>query len=113
MGKKQKKTYRKTILTIHKILGLATGLVVFIVSITGCIWAFKEEIESLYDDYKYVTPVEAQMLKASEVKRIAEEAIPDRIIHGVIYGQPDEAIEVVFYESEPAVFYHTLFRHRP
>ena len=109
MGKKQKKTYRKTILTIHKILGLATGLVVFIVSITGCIWAFKEEIESLYDDYKYVTPVEAQMLKASEVKQIAEEAIPNRIIHGVIYGQPDEAIEVVFYESEPAVFYHTLF----
>lgn len=107
MSKRQKKNYRKTILNIHKILGLATGVVVFIVSITGCIWAFKDEIESFYDDYKYVTPQDSPMLKASVIKQIAEEAIPNRTIHGVIYGKPDEAIEVVYYETEPEVFYHT------
>ena len=37
--------YKKQILTLHKILGLTTGIVVFIVAITGCFWAFKEEIE--------------------------------------------------------------------
>jgi len=38
--------YKKQILTLHKILGLTTGIVVFIVAITGCFWAFKEEIEA-------------------------------------------------------------------
>ncbi|WKX74747.1 PepSY domain-containing protein [Zobellia laminariae] len=47
---------KKHILTLHKILGLATGIVVFIVSVTGCCWAFREEIESTYDQYKKVVP---------------------------------------------------------
>lgn len=49
-------TGKKIIFQVHKILGLVTGIVVFIVAITGCCWSFKEEIESFYDDYKYVTP---------------------------------------------------------
>ncbi|GAL78881.1 putative iron-regulated membrane protein [Algibacter lectus] len=48
--------FKKHILTLHKILGLATGIVVFIVSVTGCCWAFRTEIENQYNDYKKVTP---------------------------------------------------------
>ncbi len=107
MGKK--KNTRKTILKIHKLLGLTTGLVIFVVSITGCFWVFKEEIESFYDDYKYVTPQNQEFLSASKIKELAKQAIPDRTIHGVIYGKPNEAIEVVFYEAEPKVFYHSVF----
>ena len=105
----KKKNTRKTILKIHRILGLVTGLVVFVVSITGCLWVFKEEIESFYDDYKYVTPQEQAFLPASTIKNLAEQVIPNRTIHGVIYGQPNEAIEVVFYEAEPEVFYHSVY----
>ncbi len=107
--KTEKKNRRKTILKIHRILGLITGAVLFIVSVTGCLWVFKEEIESFYDDYKYVIPQEQDFVSSSEVKRIAESIIPDRAIHGVIYGKPNEAIEVVFYEAEPEVFYHSVF----
>ncbi|WP_109300572.1 PepSY domain-containing protein [Aquimarina sp. AU474] len=106
---KKKRNTRKTILKIHKILGLTTGLVVFVVSITGCFWVFKEEIESFYNDYKYVTPKDQEFLPASTIKQLAEMAIPNRSIHGVIYGQPNEAIEVVFYEAEPELFYHSVF----
>lgn len=108
-AKKRTKNKRKSILKIHKILGLATGIVVFIVSITGCLWAFKDEIESLYDDYKYVIPEETPYLKASKIKQIAEGVNPDKSIHGVVYGMPNEAIEVVFYETEPEVFYQSLY----
>ncbi len=108
---KNKKNTRKTILKIHKILGLTTGLVVFVVAITGCLWVFKEEIESLYDDYKYVTPEDREFLQASKIKKLAEEVISNRTIHGVIYGQPNEAIEVVFYEAAPEVFYQSVFLH--
>ena len=105
----RRKNTRKTILKIHRILGLITGLIVFVVSITGCLWVFKEEIESFDDDYKYVIPQEQAFLPASTIKYLAEQVIPNRTIHGVIYGQPNEAIEVVFYEAEPEVFYHSVY----
>ncbi|AXT62698.1 PepSY domain-containing protein [Aquimarina sp. AD10] len=107
--KNKKANRRKTILQLHKILGLITGVVLFIVSITGCLWVFKDEIESFYDDYKYVTPRHEDFITASNIKKIAEEIIPNKTIHGVIYGQSNEAIEVVFYEAEPEIFYHSVF----
>ncbi|WP_299252886.1 PepSY domain-containing protein [uncultured Aquimarina sp.] len=109
MTRKKRNNTRKIILQLHKILGLVTGLVLFIVSITGCLWVFKEEIEGFYDDYKYVDVEKKEFIKSSTVKHIAEEVIPNRTIHGVIYGASNEAVEVVFYEAEPEVFYHSVF----
>ncbi|PKV53036.1 putative iron-regulated membrane protein [Aquimarina sp. MAR_2010_214] len=109
MSSTKKKNRRKTILQIHKILGLITGIVLFVVSITGCLWVFKDEIESFYDDYKYVIPQEQGFILSSQVKSIAEQIIPNKTIHGVIYGKPNEAIEVVFYQAEPELFYQSVF----
>lgn len=106
---KNLKKKSKLILKIHKIVGLLTGIVIFIVSITGCLWAFKEEIESLYDDYKYVNSQDNAFISTSTIKNIAEDILPNKTIHGVIYGKSDEAIEVVFYEAEPEVFYQSIF----
>ncbi|MGB3143176.1 MAG: PepSY domain-containing protein, partial [Maribacter sp.] len=52
-------TTKKFIFQLHKIVGLATGIVVFIVALTGCCWAFKSEIESFYSDYETVTILDA------------------------------------------------------
>ncbi len=109
MSSIKKKNTRKTILQLHKILGLITGVVLFVVSITGCLWVFKDEIESFYDDYKYVQPREQSFVKPSQIKLIAEKVIPNKTIHGVVYGQPNEAIEVVFYQAEPELFYQSVF----
>ncbi|MDO1514529.1 hypothetical protein Q2T41_17890 [Maribacter confluentis] len=54
-------TIRKFILQLHKILGLVTGVVVFIVAINGCCWSFRKEIASFYDGYKKVMPQELPM----------------------------------------------------
>lgn len=99
---------KKIILHIHKILGLTTGIVVFIVSITGCCWAFRDEIESLYDDYKKVSPEEKMMITASEVKNIGVQVFPNNTIHGAIFGKKDDAIEIIFYDAEPE-FYRSVF----
>ena len=49
------KRFKKTIRTIHLWLGLGTGLIVFIVSITGCLYVFEEEIrENTQQDELYV-----------------------------------------------------------
>lgn len=101
-------TFKKSILTLHKILGLATGIVVFIVAITGCCWAFRTEIESLYDDYKKVTPQDIPILTPTEVKNISKNVFPNNTIHGSLFKKADDAIEVIFYDAEPE-FYQSVF----
>ncbi len=99
---------RKIIFELHKILGLTTGIVVFIVAITGCCWAFRDEIESLYDDYKKVSPQKDPILTPTEAKMYAKEVFPDNHIHGTLFKKADDAIEVIFYDPQPE-FYQSVF----
>jgi len=100
--------FKKQILALHKILGLATGIVVFIVAITGCCWAFRTEIENQYNDYKKVAPQNKATLTPTEVKEIGSNIFPNNTIHGSVFGKADDAIEVIFYDAEPE-FYQSIF----
>jgi uncharacterized iron-regulated membrane protein len=101
-------TTKKIIFQLHKYLGLATGLVVFIVAITGCCWAFRDEIESLNDDYKKVTPQDQSILTPTKAKELAKEIFPNNTVHGTLFKKEDDAIEVIFYDAEPE-FYQSVF----
>ncbi|MDT0555401.1 PepSY-associated TM helix domain-containing protein [Patiriisocius hiemis] len=101
-------SFKRFIFQLHKYLGLTTGLVVFIVSITGCCWAFRDEIESLYDDYKKVTPQDQSILTPSKAKELAKEVFPNNTVHGTLFKKQDDAIEVIFYDAEPE-FYQSVF----
>ncbi|MBJ6366980.1 PepSY-associated TM helix domain-containing protein [Snuella sedimenti] len=101
-------TFKKSILTLHKILGLTTGFVVFIVAITGCCWAFKEEIENTYNDYKKIIPQNKPILTPTEAQIYAKSVFPNNSIHGTVFKQPDDAIEVIFYNRQPE-FYQSVF----
>lgn len=101
--------FKKHILTLHKILGLTTGVVVFIVAITGCCWAFRDEIESLYDDYKKVAPEEKPIITPTRAKEIAHTVFPDNTVHGTLFkNSKEDAVEVIFYDAEPE-FYQSVF----
>ncbi len=99
---------RNQFLKIHKYLGISTGLVVFIVSITGALWVFKEEIEETYEDFKTVEIQDKKVINAFQVEEIAQQVFPKNHIHGAIFGKKDEAIEVVFYDASPR-FYQSVF----
>lgn len=101
-------TFKQLSFQIHKILGLSTGLIVFIVAITGCSWAFREEIESLYDGYKKVEPQQTAILTPTEAKDIAKTVFPNNTVHGTLFKKADDAIEVIFYDAEPE-FYQSVF----
>ena len=100
--------FRKFLFELHKILGLTTGIVVFIVAITGCCWAFREELESLYDGYKKVSPQNNLMLTPTEAKMYATEVFPNNHIHGTLFKKADDAVEVIFYDPKPE-FYQSVF----
>lgn len=70
-------TFRKRIGQIHLWLGLASGLVVFILGITGAIYAFQDEIRALvYRDRLYVqVPEGAKRLPLGKLVAIAEAAL--------------------------------------
>jgi uncharacterized iron-regulated membrane protein len=65
------KRFKKTILFIHRWLGFISGLVVFVVSITGCIFCFQDEIQDAVHSYRKVQIQEKPYIGPSELKGIA------------------------------------------
>lgn len=111
MGKKKpKKTWKKIVRQAHLYLGLTSGLVIFIVAITGCLWAFQEEIEALTLDIPVIQHQDLPVLLPMEARRLAHEVLPGRHVHGTLYEGVNEPVKVIFYEYVPE-FYHTVYLH--
>lgn len=101
-------TFKKIIGQIHLWLGLASGLLVFIIAITGCLYAFKDEILDLTETYKFIEPQEKPFLLPSELQAIAQKELPDKLLHAIKYNAKNEAAEAIFYHYEPT-YYYTVF----
>ena len=98
-------TFKKIIGQIHLWLGLSTGLVVFIIAITGCLYAFQAEIQDAIQPYRFVKPQSSAYLPPSVLKGIAEKQLPDKHLHAVEYGVTGKAAQVYFYHFEPSYYY--------
>lgn len=98
---------RKIILKIHLWLGLGTGLVVFIVSITGAMYCFAPELQQLTQSYRSVAIKNKRFLPASELIAIAEKQIPDKKAKRLYYGQPNKAAYALFFDKDG--YYYAVF----
>lgn len=105
--KRSGRGFRRFIRQAHMVLGLAGGLVVFIVAITGCLWVFQEEIGELLRDDRSVVAKEEPFVTPTAAKETALGIYPGRSVHGVLYGRRDEPVEVIFYEADPE-FYRSV-----
>ena len=76
--------FKKSIGKIHLWLGLSSGLLVFIIAITGCIYAFQAEIQELTQPYRFVEHQQRPVLPPSKLKAIAENELPGKKIHAVL-----------------------------
>lgn len=93
-----KSGFRKINDWLHLWLGLISGIIVFIVAITGCIYAFQRELSDLTQPYRFVKAEQKPYLLPSELKQIAAmEAFGTKAdtgknkISGVSYGKPGMA----------------------
>jgi uncharacterized iron-regulated membrane protein len=90
---------------IHLWLGLSVGLIVVFLGITGCMLAFQREIESITHTYDYVKAENREFLQPSQLGKIAQASLPDKMLHSVTYGEKDKSAQVAFYHFEPSYYY--------
>ncbi|MEM7382178.1 MAG: PepSY-associated TM helix domain-containing protein, partial [Bacteroidota bacterium] len=102
-----KKIFRK----IHLWLGLASGLVVFIIAITGSIYVFGEDIKNLtHKDRRIIIPPETgTKMPISQLLAIAEAAFQDKYSYSniVIPNFPDHTVTVMFNEYDEDKFWYS------
>ncbi|WP_128544461.1 PepSY-associated TM helix domain-containing protein [Larkinella soli] len=99
-------TAKKMIGKIHLWLGLASGLLVFVVATTGCILAFEREIKSVLRPFQYVEPVAGgKVLPPSRLIAGAGRAVPGKPARAVIYGSPGQSAVVPYYGVAPDYYY--------
>lgn len=97
---------KKGVLKLHLWLGLASGIIVVFLGITGCMLSFEREIESL-QAFRYVTPQEKPFVEPSALKETATKLLPGKVLHSVIYGSKKEAAQMVFYNG--LEYYYLIF----
>ena len=84
------KQFKNIIRQIHLWLGLGTGLIVFIVSITGCIYVFEEEIrEATQKDRLYVPMREASFVGVDQLIENFEKLMPNEKISTIRISNKD------------------------
>jgi uncharacterized iron-regulated membrane protein len=97
---KKKRTLKYWIGQLHLWLGLASGIVVLIVSITGCLYVFQKEIsETVRKDQYFVQAPASSTRPLSELLQTAQAALgPSMPINDItVHRQPDRSWEFMAY----------------
>lgn len=91
--------WKKAVGIIHLWLGLSTGLVVFILGITGAINCFAPEIQSL-QTYRTVNEEAKPFLPPSQIQQIAKRQLPGKTLQRIYYDAKDKAVMALFSKKD-------------
>jgi uncharacterized iron-regulated membrane protein len=97
--------YKKYINKIHLWLGIPSGLLVFIIAITGCLYAFHEEIQNITQPFRYVEIQNSNYLSPSRLIEVAQNQLPDKQLRSIKYNEKHQSVEAVFYHYTPSYYY--------
>ena len=87
---------------IHLWLGLVSGLLVFLISITGALYAFQEEISGL-GKYHKVEVRDVPKLPPSQLQAVAERVLPGKKLNFIKYNGSGKSTEAFFYDITPII----------
>lgn len=101
---------KKFIRQIHLWLGLASGLIVFIIGVTGCLLVFENELKNIF--YKERTNVailqNSKKLPIAELKKIVDKVVPEKYPLNSVIVPNKEGKSYVFrsrYKDDNALTY--------
>jgi uncharacterized iron-regulated membrane protein len=89
----------RSIRFIHRWLGLISGLVVFILGVTGCLLAFEQEIRGLTEPYRNVKAREQPYRLPSELKAVAAKHLQSGLALGIEYPGRGKAAVAAYYDE--------------
>ncbi|WEK35017.1 MAG: PepSY-associated TM helix domain-containing protein [Candidatus Pseudobacter hemicellulosilyticus] len=89
---------RKIIGKLHLWLGLISGFIVLMLAVTGCIYAFQQEIQDATQPYRHVAAQSSPFLPPSRLHHIADSANPHKHVHAIRYAGPESAAQAIYYE---------------
>jgi len=96
---------KKLIGQLHLWLGLSSGIIVFIIAITGCLYAFQEEIQNITEEYRFVEKQNKPFLMPSQFEQIAKKELPNKALHSIKYNGTEKSVEAVFFHYQPTYYY--------
>ncbi|GAB3993851.1 PepSY-associated TM helix domain-containing protein [Spirosoma daeguense] len=89
---------------LHLWLGLASGIVVFVVSVTGCILVFEQELKPLTQPWQNAErPANAVYLTPSEIQQKMKTAFPDKKTLSLWYQGHGRTVKVTL-DSDSTIF---------
>lgn len=91
---------RKLFHKLHLWLGLASGLLVFIIAVTGSLYAFQEEITGI-GRYHYVEKRNEALMLPTALSNVGEKIVPGKELHAVKYNGKSKAAELIFFGYNP------------
>ena len=94
-----KKALKSIIHQIHLWLGLASGIVVFIVAITGCLFSFHDELKDVFYDYRFVEDQDSTFIAPSFLLKKANDLQPDFEATMVVYNGSSRPATVTITEN--------------
>lgn len=95
--KSKKSFFKRASAWLHLWLGLGSGIIVVIVSLTGCMYVFEHEIKDFIEDWRFVTPQEKAYLLPSQLIGIADKEVKGKKATSVTFGDKDEAAIVGYF----------------
>ncbi|MBE9586436.1 PepSY domain-containing protein [Mucilaginibacter sp. JRF] len=86
--------FKKINAWVHLWFGLFSGIVVFVLGLTGCILVFEPELRSLTSPWLHVDAAGREMLPPSVLYQTAKKALPDKKLGTVWYHGEDHSVSI-------------------
>ncbi len=100
---------KSTFLFVHRWLGLLSGLVFFVMAVTGAIYCFQPELSRLTQSYINIQPQDKPYLAASRVEQIAAAELPGKKPTRIIFYELDRSVAVHFIKRGRDAYYWSVF----
>jgi uncharacterized iron-regulated membrane protein len=104
-NKTVKQKLRSNFLWLHRWLGLISGIVVFIVSISGCLYVFEEDCRNIFQrKYFYVAaPENAERKPLHEITAVVKTQYPKDSIAQIRFKEKTNAAIIFHTKTEKAI----------
>ncbi len=102
----KKLSFKRIVYLLHLWLGMLSGIVVFIVAITGCIYTFQTELRNIFESYQDVEVQNKPFLSPSELKDKSKQYVyvspadSSNVIYGITYTKQNKAATVAYNHYE-------------